>query len=282
MPIIDVFKKKRHFATVNMEPAANRRNVPDNTWTLCPHCKKMLLIAELNDNLRVCYECGHYFRLTAAERIKYTCDAHTYTPLQHMPVYANPLRFEGYNEKRKAGIRGMTDEGVVAGTCKIDGASCVICVMDSHFMMGSMGADVGERMVYAIEYAIAHRMPLVAFTCSGGARMQEGLVSLMQMAKVSGALGKLAAAKLPYIVVLTDPTTGGVTASFAMLGDYTIAERGATIGFAGKRVIEQTIRQRLPEGFQTADFQQDHGFVDVVASRRHVPETVAKILRLHA
>ncbi len=282
MAIKDVFKMKRRFATVTVEPEANT-NVPHNTWILCPDCKRMLLVKDLNKNLRICYECGYYFRLSANERIKYTCDEGSYSPISYLPTYPNPLGFEGYSQKRKQAITASgVDEAVVSGTCKIGEKPCVICVMDSNFMMGSMGSDVGERITVSIEYAHKYSLPLIIFTCSGGARMQEGMISLMQMAKISGALNMLTEKSLPYITVLTDPTTGGVTASFATLGDIIIAEKGALIGFAGKRVIEQTTKQKLPPDFQTAEFQLQHGFVDHIAERPHLKDTLAQILRLHS
>jgi acetyl-CoA carboxylase carboxyl transferase subunit beta len=210
-------------------------------------------------------------------------DVDTWEEFDYKIAKNNPLDFPNYEDKlqqneEKSGLH----EAVLCGRAKIDGSKCILCVMDSHFMMGSMGYYVGEALTRSIEKATKEKLPIVIFTCSGGARMQEGMVSLMQMAKVSGALAKHSDAGLLYITVLTDPTTGGVTASFASLGDIILAERGALIGFAGRRVIEQTMRQKLPSDFQTAEFLLEKGFVDMIIDRQNGKQVIGKILGMHS
>lgn len=247
----------------------------------CPSCHGVLYAEDLEQNGRVCPNCGYHFRLSARERIAITADV--FEEFNGDLVAGNPLNFPGYEEKL-AEMRQKTGEkeGVVTGVAEIRAERCVLAVMDGAFIMGSMGAAVGEKFARAVEKAIELRLPLVAFTVSGGARMQEGLVSLMQMAKTSAALAKLDEAGLLYIAVITDPTTGGVTASFAMLGDITLAEPQALIGFAGRRVIQQTLNQTLPADFQSAEFQMKRGFVDRIVKRKRLPETIARLIRLHA
>ncbi len=251
-------------------------------WERCPSCASVLYADDLAANLRVCTKCAHHFRLSARERIGYTADEGSFMEFNAGMVGGDPLGFPGYTKKLDK-MREATgeSEGIVTGECRINGYPCVIAVMDGFFMMGSMGAALGEKFTLAVERAIEKRLPLIAFTVSGGARMQEGLVSLMQMSKTAAALGKLDEAGLLYMVVLTDPTTGGVTASFAMLGDITIAEPEATIGFAGRRVIEQTVKQSLPKGFQKAEFLMEKGFIDVIATRGELKDTLALLLGLH-
>ena len=252
----------------------------DNVFDKCPACHGVIFADDMADNGKICPLCGHHFRLSARERIALTTEA--FEEFHDNLVGKDPLRFPGYPEKiqgmrQKAGI----NEAIITGIGTIEGERAVLAVMDGAFMMGSMGAAVGEKFALAAERAIQEKLPLVAFTVSGGARMQEGLISLMQMAKTSAVLGKLSDAGLPYITVLTDPTTGGVTASFAMLGDIILAEPGALIGFAGRRVIEQTINQTLPPSFKRAEFLMEKGFLDCIVKRADIPKTLARIIRLH-
>lgn len=233
-------------------------------------------------NLDVCPGCGRHERLPARRRLEITVDAGSFTELPLPKTVYDPLSFPDYAGKLKKNqtSSGLAD-ALLMGLASIGGHRVALGIMDPVFLMGSMGAALGEGLAALSDAAIGNKLPLVVFCCSGGARMQEGMVSLMQMAKVSLSVERLAALKLPYIAVLTDPTTGGVTASFAMLGDVIIAEPGATIGFTGPRVIQQTIRQELPEGFQRAEFLLDHGFLDMVVSRHDIPRTLATILKLH-
>ena len=249
---------------------------------VCPVCKKELNKLEVIINKYVCYECESYFRVRTSNRIKMVADKESFTPWFEDMEFQNPLDFPGYDEKIKAAQEktGLS-EGVAVGEAKIYGESVVLGVCDARFLMGSMGHIVGEKIASAVEKATERRLPVILFCCSGGARMQEGIISLMQMAKTSAALKKHSDAGLLYIPVLTDPTTGGVTASFAMLGDIILAEPGALIGFAGPRVIEQTIGQKLPEGFQRAEFQLEHGFVDAIVERKDLKKTLYKILKLN-
>lgn len=248
----------------------------------CPSCGKELYKDSVVTNKYVCYECGHYFRVRAKNRIRMVVDSHTFEPWFEEMETENPLNFPEYEEKIEATKEktGLS-EGVRIGKAKIKGMDTVIGVIDSRFLMGSMGHVVGDRITAAVERATTEKLPVILFCCSGGARMQEGIISLMQMAKTSAALKKHSEAGLLYIPVLTDPTTGGVTASFAMLGDIILAEPKALIGFAGPRVIEQTIGEKLPEGFQRAEFQLEHGFVDAIVSRQELRGTLGKLLKMH-
>ena len=248
----------------------------------CPFCKKRQVKSEVVENKYVCGDCGGYFRVRTGNRIKMVADKWSFTPWFQNTEAENPLDFPGYMEKLKA-VREKTglSEGVTIGRARIYGEAAVLGVCDARFLMGSMGHVVGERIAAAVEKATQMRLPVILFCCSGGARMQEGMISLMQMAKTAAALKKHSEAGLLYVPVLTDPTTGGVTASFAMLGDIILAEPGALIGFAGPRVIEQTIGQKLPEGFQRAEFQLSHGFVDAIVERADLKRTLYKILRMH-
>ncbi len=222
-------------------------------------------------------------RMSARERIKMVIDEGTFIEYDADLIAANPLNFPNYTEKVTQAMENSNEnEAVITGEGKIKGEDCIICVMNPNFMMGSMGSVVGEKITRAIEKAIEKRVSIIIFSASGGARMQEGILSLMQMAKTSAALGRLSEEGLLYISVLTDPTTGGVTASFAMLGDIIIAEPGALIGFAGPRVIEQTIRQKLPEGFQSAELLQEKGFIDKIVNRKDMNTFLAKVLKIHA
>ena len=260
-----------------------RTEVPDKMWIKCPGCRRSLLDTQLErTRYKVCPICQHHFRLTAEERVEQVCDLGTFERFDWEIPQRDPLQFPGYREKlRKISEETGAEEAVLCGTGKIHGEAAVLAVMDSHFFMGSMGSYVGEAVTRSVEEATRQGLPVLIFTCSGGARMQEGIVSLMQMAKVSGALERQTRAGLPCFTVLTDPTTGGVTASFAMLGDIIIAEKGALIGFAGKRVIEQTIKQKLPADFQSAEFALEHGFVDIVTERRELKDLLSRLLRMH-
>ena len=249
---------------------------------VCTKCGAVLSKAETVANKYVCKECGYYFRIRTKNRIKMVADAGTFEPWFEDIKETNPLDFPGYEEKLAATQeKTKLKEGVTIGYARIDGEPTVLGVCDARFLMGSMGHVVGEKIACAVEKATTMRLPVILFCCSGGARMQEGIISLMQMAKTSSALKKHSDTGLLYIPVLTDPTTGGVTASFAMLGDIILAEPGALIGFAGPRVIEQTIGEKLPEGFQRAEFQLEHGFVDAVVERSDLKRTLSKILNYH-
>ena len=248
----------------------------------CPSCGAQTDRTELIRNHWVCPQCGHHFPMDAYSRLNEVLDAGSFRELNEKYPAADPLHFPGYSEKlKKAQEKTGLTEAVVTALGTIGGRRCVVGVMDSRFFMGSMSAAVGEKITLAIEYATKNRLPLILFCASGGARMQEGILSLMQMAKTSAALGRHSQKGLLYISILTDPTTGGVTASFASLGDVILAEPGALIGFAGPRVIQQTIGQTLPEGFQRAEYQEEHGFVDAVAPRNQLRPTLVQLLQLH-
>ena len=251
-------------------------------WIACPGCGSRIFRQEQRATMRVCPQCGYNFRIGARERIRMTVDEGSFEEFNEKLIAGNPLDFPDYDEKVDS-LREKTgeNEAIITGIAAIEGQKCVLAVMDPRFMMASMGIAVGEKFTLAAEKAIAEKLPLVAFTASGGARMQEGLYSLMQMAKTSAAIRKLDEAGLLYLVVITDPTTGGVTASFASLGDIILAEPGALVGFAGKRVIQQTTGEDLPEGFQTAEFMLESGFIDRIVERRELPHEIAGILKLH-
>ena len=248
----------------------------------CPHCGALVALSDQQENLNVCPACGYHFRIGTRERIAYLVDEDSFQELDGELMSRDVLGFPGYDQKlRNAKLASREKEGVVCGAAQIGGEPCALFVMDPNFMMGSMGTVVGEKIARLFEYAAGHGLPVVGYTVSGGARMQEGILSLMQMAKVSAALLRHSQAGLFYLTVLTDPTTGGVTASFAMDGDIIMAEPGATIGFAGARVIEQTIRKKLPQGFQKAEFLLEHGFVDLIVPRGEQRETISRLLRFH-
>ena len=256
--------------------------IPGDKTVTCPKCgqdSERRLVAQ---ELSVCPKCGYHFPMGAYYRLSSVLDPGTFRELFEKLPAGDPLSFPGYKEKLQAAQRktGLT-EAVVTATGAIGGHKCVVGVLDSRFLMGSMSAAVGEKLTLAIGYATRNRLPLILFAASGGARMQEGILSLMQMAKTSAALARFSEKGLLYISVLTDPTTGGVTASFASLGDIILAEPGALIGFAGPRVIQQTIGETLPEGFQRAEYQEEHGFVDAVVPRARMRETLSHLLRLH-
>ncbi len=264
------------------DKAENKVEIPKDLAFKCPRCLNMIMTDELVKNLKVCPECGYHSRISSEERLNLTADKGSFIEFDKDMVSKNPIGFPDYDRKqdelrKKTGLR----DAVITGECTIRGIRCVIGIMDSRYMMASMGSVVGEKITRAFEYGAEHKLPVIMFTASGGARMQEGIVSLMQMAKTSGAVGKLAEAGQLYIAVMTDPTTGGVTASFASLGDIIIAEPKVVIGFAGRRVIEGTIKQRLPDDFQTSEFMLEHGFVDLIAERKTMRRTLAHILRLN-
>jgi len=249
----------------------------------CKKCGAELAMDVLVKHRKICPCCGNYFRMTARERIDLVADPRSFRELYGDLVSRDVIRFPEYETKlEKAMDETGEKEAVITGTARIGGHACALFAMDSAFMMGSMGSVVGEKITRIFEYATEKRLPVIGFTCSGGARMQEGVLSLMQMAKISGAVRWHSNAGLLYITVLTDPTTGGVTASFAMEGDIIAAEPGALIGFAGQRVIEQTIGQKLPDGFQKAEFQLEHGFCDMLMGRVDMPKTLANLLALHS
>ncbi len=276
--IVDKIKKR--------EPSAKKKqnvvDVPVGKWVKCDGCKEIIYKEVLQKNLNICPHCGHYFRVHINRRLEQIIDEGTYKNFDLNIDTNNPLEMEDYEKKLKL-LREKTglEEAVSCGVGKINGEETVICIMDSGFLMGSMGVVVGEKITYAIEEAIERKLPIIIFSVSGGARMQEGIMSLMQMAKTTAALTKLDEAGLLYISVLTDPTYGGVTASFASLGDIVIAEPKAMIGFAGPRVIQQTIGEDLPEGFQTAEFLLEHGFIDKIVERKELKDTLSKLIRFN-
>ena len=262
-----------------------RSDVPDNLWQQCPECHQMLFTRDLERNLKVCTSCGHHLRPTAAERLSYTLDE-GYTRIELPRVPTDPLKFRDskryVDRLKEARDRTGLEDAVLVAHGKILGQPAVVVAMAFEFMAGSMGAAVGEAIVAAARLAVLQRAPLIVFTASGGARMQEGGISLMQMPRTIIATQMVKEAGLPYLTVLCDPTTGGVTASFAMLGDIQIAEPGALIGFAGARVIEQTVRETLPDGFQRAEYLLEHGILDMVVNRLQLRDTLARVLGLLA
>jgi acetyl-CoA carboxylase carboxyl transferase subunit beta len=280
LPRMAWFKKARK----PIAPAtAKASRVPEGLWVKCPGCAQIIYNKDLATNLHVCPKCAHHFRINAADRLRMLFDGETW--VEHDPnlVSTDPLLFtdtKPYKARLKASIAATgVKDAVIVGSGTIDGIETVVAAMEYAFIGGSMGVVVGEKIARAIERAIDARSPVVIVCCSAGARMMEGALSLMQMAKVCGALARLDRERLPYIAVLTDPTTGGVTASFAMLGDLNIAEPKALIGFAGPRVIEQTIRQTLPEGFQRSEFLLDKGVIDLIVDRRELKAVIANALR---
>lgn len=264
-------------------PVGQRAAIPEGLWTKCEDCKEIIFSKTVEQNLNVCPRCGFHFRLTARERFELLLDDGQYEefatgirsgdPLKFRDTKPYPDRLRLYTQKVGQGDAVLCAEG------RMEGMLVVVAAMEYEFMGGSMGSVVGEKITIAAERALEKKVPLIVVSCSGGARMQEGILSLMQMAKISAALKRLADNGLPYISVLTNPTTGGVTASYAMLGDVNIAEPKALIGFAGPRVIEQTIRQKLPEGFQRSEFLLEHGMVDIIAMRHDLKATIAKVIR---
>src|ERR671931_173711 len=273
------FKKTRKPIESTEKPS----RIPEGLWVKCPGCAQIIYNKDLDQNLQVCPKCAHHFRISAADRLRALFDDGEWTEHFRGLTSNDPLQFHDtkpYKHRLKETIAktGMSDAVIVA-TGKLDGLDVVVAAMEYAFIGGSMGVVVGEKITRAIELAMEESKPVIIVSCSGGARMMEGALTLMQMAKVSAALAKLDRARLPFISVLTDPTTGGVTASFAMLGDLNIAEPGALIGFAGPRVIEQRIRQKLPEGFQRSEFLLDKGMIDLVVDRREMKAVISRALR---
>lgn len=276
--------KKKNYIRINPNrdqvPAA-KPEVPDNLWAKCPNCKHMLYTKDIGLE-KICPYCSYNFRISAWERIAITIDEKSFEEWDNDLFTKDPLSFPGYVEKvTKTQESTGLDEAVLTGKATIMGDSLALGIMDSHFIMGSMGTVVGEKITRLFEKATLEKLPVVIFTASGGARMQEGIMSLMQMAKISAAVKRHSDTGLFYLTVLTDPTTGGVTASFAMEGDIILAEPQSMIGFAGRRVIEQTIKQELPEDFQKAEFLLEHGFVDQIVPRTDLKERISQLLRLH-
>lgn len=280
--IKDIFtkSKKKKYATIPSEAA--KQDVPEGIMTKCPSCKKIMYSKELTKNLKICFHCDYHHPMNAKERIASFLDAASFEELDRDLISTNPLQFPEYLEKiEKDRAKTKMNEAVVTGVGRIENHEAVIAIMDSNFRMGSMGSVVGEKITRAIEKAGELSLPFIIFTASGGARMQEGVLSLMQMAKTSVALKRFSDNGGLIISIMTHPTTGGVSASFASLGDYNFAEPGALIGFAGRRIIEQTIREELPEDFQTAEFLLEKGQLDAVISRVDLKERIATILDIH-
>lgn len=288
----DLFRVKPKYITVTPgkrtemnKEVSDKKDVAEGLWVKCSKCGEIIYNGELERNLKICPKCGMHFRLNVYERLAIILDSASFMEYDEELSSEDPLKFKDIREyeeriaeaQKKTGLR----EAVVSGEGKIEGQDIIVAAMDFHFMAGSMGSVVGEKITRAVEKAIEKRWPLLIVSCSGGARMQEGMLSLMQMAKTGAAIGRLHEAGLLYISLLTDPTTGGVTASFASLGDIIIAEKEATIGFTGRRVIEQTIKQNLPNNFQKPDFLLEHGLIDMVVDRKELKATLAKLLYLH-
>ena len=281
-----LFSKKDKYIRINPNRSTVNQpqikpEVPDELFSQCPGCKYTIYQKDLGSE-RICPHCGYTFRISAQERLALTIDMGTFLEMFKGIETQDPLNFPSYRKKltlmrEKTGL----DEAVVTGTALIKGEKVALGIMDSNFIMASMGTVVGEKITRLFEYATAEKLPVVLFTASGGARMQEGIMSLMQMAKISAAVKRHSNAGLFYLTILTDPTTGGVTASFAMEGDIILAEPQSLVGFAGRRVIENTVREDLPEDFQKAEFLLEHGFVDAIIKRRELPDTIARLVRLH-
>jgi acetyl-CoA carboxylase carboxyl transferase subunit beta len=284
MSLFDWFANRRKSHPVTKTQP--EREIADGLWSKCEACNALTFTKDLRGNQMVCLECGHHLRISSDERIQQLIDADTWVPMDHNLVACDPLQFrdrKAYCDRiqeyqTKTGLQ----DAVQTGIGKLDGLSLALGVMDFRFMGGSMGSVVGEKLTRLIEGATRDRLPLVIVCASGGARMQEGMLSLMQMAKTSAALEQHRTSQLLYIPVLTHPTTGGVTASFAMLGDIILAEPKATIGFAGRRVVEQTLREKLPDDFQTSEYLLSHGFIDAIVPRPQLKETLAQLIRIHA
>lgn len=286
--IKDLLNKRKYItvSTVNLQQDLvdhnERPNIPTGMWSKCNGCGNIIYTEDLKNNFNVCPKCNYHFRLGAYERVQYLVDKGTFKEFDNNLLGKNPLNFPDYDDKIKSSQRkSNVNEAVISGEALISSKKVVLCVMDSNFMMGSMGTAVGEKITRAIEYATKEKLPLVIFTCSGGARMQEGIFSLIQMAKISGAISKHSSEGLLYITVLTDPTTGGVTASFAMEGDIILSEPKCVVGFAGRRVIEKTINENLPEDFQTSEFLLEKGFIDRIVNRKDIKSVISLILKVH-
>jgi acetyl-CoA carboxylase carboxyl transferase subunit beta len=283
MTLKDWFASRRQ--TNAVKGATYKRDIPDGLWVKCTNCEEALFAKELSSNLQVCPKCDFHFRLGARERIAQLADTDTFKPLDQHLRSVDPLGFHDtkrYTDRLKDAYgKEGPDEGVITGLCEIDGIPVALGVMNFYFLGGSMGSVVGEKITRLIERAAEDKLPLVTVTASGGARMQEGALSLMQMAKTTAALGKHNTVGQPFLAVMADPTTGGVTASFPSLADVIISEPGALIGFAGRRVIEQTIRQKPPADFQKAESLHKHGLIDLIIHRLRLKAEIARLLRLH-
>lgn len=283
MSLFDWFANRRKSSPISQE--RQEREIADGLWTKCEACGVMAYTKDLQANQMVCRECDHHMRVYSDERIRQLIDGNTWVPIDENLRPTDPLQFrdrKAYRDRlRDFQEKTHLSDAVQTGLGQLDGLPVALGVMDFRFMGGSMGSVVGEKLTRLIERATRERLPVTIICASGGARMQEGMLSLMQMAKISGALERHREARLLYIPVLTHPTTGGVTASFAMLGDLILAEPKATIGFAGRRVIEQTLREKLPEGFQTAEYLLQNGFVDAIIHRTQLKSTLAQLIRLH-
>ncbi len=272
------FKKERT-EKLGPESPDKKVKIPEGLWVKCDNCKEIIYRKEVEKNFKVCPKCDYHFRISASERLPFLVDEGSFLEVEDGLSPKDFLDFKDYKDKLKSSRKktGLKD-AIISGSAKIGGRPVQIVVMDFNFMGGSMGSVVGEKITRAVERAIDKKTPFLSVACSGGARMQEGILSLMQMAKTSAATARLAQAGLPFISILTDPTFGGVTASFAMLGDIIIAEPKSLIGFAGPRVIEQTIKQQLPAGFQRAEFLQEHGMIDMIVNRKDMHATLARII----
>lgn len=278
----DLFAKNKKKQAITIPSSDAKHDVPEGIMTKCPECKQIILTKDLMKTAKVCPKCDFHFKMTAQERVECLFDEGTFQSMDDHLKTENPLSFPSYTEKvesdaKKTGL----NEAVLTGVGKIEGQKAAVAIMDSHFRMGSMGSVVGEKITRAVEKATELRIPILIFSASGGARMQEGVLSLMQMAKTSVALKRHADEGLLFISIMTYPTTGGVSASFASVGDINIAEPKALIGFAGRRVIEQTVREKLPDNFQTAEFLLEHGQVDAVIHRCDLKESIGKLIGLH-
>jgi acetyl-CoA carboxylase carboxyl transferase subunit beta len=283
MSLFDWFANRRKSEPTNQQP--KEREIADGLWTKCEACGVLAYTKDLRANQMVCLDCDHHMRVFSDERIRQLIDTSTWVPLDEHLRPTDPLKFRDrkqYGDRlRETQDKTQLTDAVQTGTGQLDSLPVALGVMDFRFMGGSMGSVVGEKLARLIEHATVRRLPVIIVCASGGARMQEGMLSLMQMAKISGALDRHRESRLLYIPVLTHPTTGGVTASFAMLGDIILAEPKATIGFAGRRVIEQTLREKLPDDFQTSEYLLQHGFVDAIIPRTQLKKTLAQLIRLH-
>ncbi len=281
MSIHDWFKRKKE--TKEAVYVRERLDIPGNLWVKCYKCGQAIFAKDLEATLKVCPKCNYHFKLTAGERLKQITDKKSFKEIDPHIKSKNFLNFtdsKSYTKRiEDAELKSSLSEAIITGTGKMGGAAAALGIMDFSFMGGSMGSVVGEKVTRLIELAVEKKIPVIIFSSSGGARMQEGIMSLMQMAKTSAALGRLRENGLPYISVMTDPTTGGTSASYAMLGDINIAEPGALVGFAGPRVIEQTIRQKLPPGFQRSEYLLEHGMLDMVCERKKLKGTLTRILK---
>ncbi len=274
--------KETKYITVSLDNKFKKNSVDDKFWIYCEGCNDHVFKKDIEDNLNICPKCETHYSIKARDRISLISDNDTFKEFMFKIDIQDPLEFPNYlNKLNNYKEKTKEDEAVICGTCSVNGIKIVLCVMNPDFMMGSMGSIVGDKITYSIEYAASNDLHIIICTASGGARMQEGMVSLMQMAKTSQAISKLEEKGLLYISLLTHPTTGGVSASFAMLGDIILSEPNTLIGFAGKRVIEQTINQRLPNNFQTSEFLLEHGFIDKIVNRKYLKDTLYTILSLH-